>query len=102
MTPETTIKHTIKQYLKYSGFFTYPNMQGLGCHPGLSDIVAIKDGTVIFIEVKAEKGRQSDNQIKFEKDVKDHGGNYMVARGVDDIDAYLKAYLPHLRTIRLF
>ncbi len=44
---------------------------------GISDITAIKSGFVLFIEVKAYNGKQSEDQKIFEKNIRDHGGNYI-------------------------
>jgi hypothetical protein len=101
-TPETEIKQQIKKYLKISGFFYYSNLQGLGCTPGISDIVAIKEGIVLFIEVKAGRGVQSDNQKDFERAIRDHSGNYMLAYSAEDVDNYLKMNFPQLKVITLF
>jgi hypothetical protein len=55
-----------------------------GC-ADLTGIVTISGlGVRLEIEVKTQKGRQSDQQIRFEKMVKDRGGIYILARSVDD------------------
>ena len=55
-----------------------------GVHPGASDIVAIHEGHVAWIEVKTGCGRQTDVQHIFERAIVDHGGTYIVARSVED------------------
>lgn len=52
---------------------------------GVSDVVAVKDGVVLFLEVKTEKGRQSDAQKMFEKKLAEKGGRYFVVRSLDDV-----------------
>lgn len=54
---------------------------------GVSDIIALKDGTAYFIEVKRPKGVQSENQKIFEKLVHDNGGVYKVVMSIDDVMA---------------
>jgi hypothetical protein len=55
-----------------------------GC-ADLTGIVTISGiGIRLEIEVKTQKGRQSDQQIRFEKMVRDRGGIYILARSVDD------------------
>jgi len=54
---------------------------------GVSDIVVIRDGHAIFLEVKAPKGTQSDNQKRFERYVSDAGATYAVVRSVEDVQA---------------
>lgn len=89
-TEETRIKKEIKDWLTLKGWFHYYNMASMNSYPGLCDRVAIKDGLVLFIEVKTKKSNQSDKQIQFELDVVSAGGHYLVARGYEDIEEYLK------------
>ncbi len=89
MTPETGIKHQVKDYLRLRGWFVFHNIAGIGSFPGLSDLVAVKDGIVLFIECKAPNGRMSDHQEKFMRTLELHGGHYVLARGYEDIEAYL-------------
>lgn len=58
--------------------------------PGTSDILCCYQGMFISMEVKSEKGVQSDHQIHFEKLVKTKGkGPYFVVRSIEDADAAL-------------
>ena len=82
---ETDIRKQIQDYLRWSGWFVYYNLAGLGSNPGLSDLVAVKNGQVIHIEVKTKKGRQSEKQQDFQADLEAAGGRYILARGVDDV-----------------
>ena len=82
---ESDIRKQIRDYLRWSGWYVYYNLQGLGSYPGLSDLVAIKNGRVIHIEIKALKGMQSEKQIAFQQHIKAAGGEYLVARSVDDV-----------------
>ena len=54
---------------------------------GLPDIILIKDGIFVGIEVKTEKGVQSDHQKAFAALCEQHGAVYFVARSVDDVIA---------------
>lgn len=61
-----------------------------GC-ADLTGIVTISGiGIRLEIEVKTQKGRQSDQQIRFEKMVQDRGGIYILARSVDDAVSQLE------------
>lgn len=82
---ENQIQSAIREYLHWKGWFVIRHQQGLGCHKGLSDLTAIKDGHVVWIEVKTPRGSQSDCQKEFEAKVIDHGGQYLLARSVDDV-----------------
>jgi hypothetical protein len=54
---------------------------------GVPDILAIKDGTPIFIEVKSQGGRQTESQKQFEGNARRAGAQYILARGIEDLQA---------------
>jgi Holliday junction resolvase len=89
MTPETAIKKQIREYLAVHKWFAFPILQGMGAHKGIADIIAIKNGNVLFIEAKAPRGRQSDHQVEFEHNIINEGGHYLIARSYEDIRDYL-------------
>jgi hypothetical protein len=54
---------------------------------GASDIIGcLPDGKFLAIEVKAPKGRVTDEQAQFIADVLRNGGVAFVARGVEDVE----------------
>ena len=83
---ETEIQNAIREYLRWRGWFVIRHQQGLGCHKGLSDLTAIKNGQTVYIEVKAPKGKLSEWQQDFQADIEAHGGLYVVARSVEDVE----------------
>lgn len=87
--PETVIQNQIRDLLRMDGWFVIRHQQGMGCHKGLSDLSAIKDGVTIYIEVKTKTGKQSDWQRQFQKDIENHGGTYILARRIEDVEPYL-------------
>ena len=87
---ENDIKKQIKTYLSYLGWYSFPLMQGLGSQRGLPDRIAIKDGRVLFLEIKRPGGKQSEGQIEFEKIIKSHGGEYYVVRSIEDVDKIIQ------------
>jgi hypothetical protein len=52
---------------------------------GLPDIIVLRSGKFIGIEVKREKGNLSDHQHKFAQACVLNGGDYIVARSIDDV-----------------
>ena len=82
---ERDIKRQIKDYLRVAGWMCWSNLQGLGCRKGLPDITAVRDGVVLFIEAKRSGGKQSPDQIQFQKDIEQHGGYYVLARSFEDV-----------------
>jgi len=92
-TPENRVKQEVRDYLKISGWFVFPILQGLGSYRGIPDLIAIKNGNVLFIECKSENGRLSKYQKKFKDDVINHGGNYIIATNFEDVRDYIEAIL---------
>ena len=83
---ESDIRKQIQDYLRWNGWFVYYNLAGLGSYPGLSDLVAVRGGRVVHIEVKTPKGVQSDKQKKFQHKLEAAGGEYILARGIEDVE----------------
>ena len=88
MNPEHKIENEIKEYLHKKGYYYFkinqPHRHARN-KPGIADLYAIRNGVSFWIEVKTPTGTQSDAQIKFESNIKDHGGNYIIARSVEDL-----------------
>ena len=87
MPSETDIKQQIKAYLRYRGWFVFHILQGVGAYKGISDLIALRQGRVLFIEVKTPRGKQSEEQIMFENAIRSSGGEYILARSVTDVAA---------------
>lgn len=83
---ESDIQRQIKDYLQWNGWFVVKIHQSLGSYRGIADLYAIRAGRHVWIEVKAPAGRQSVDQIRFQADIEAHGGEYVVARGVEDVE----------------
>lgn len=93
---EAQLVKSILNAVNYYGFFWRNNT---GAHkinndngsrfvrfglPGSADIIGVHKGRFIAIEVKSERGRQSENQREFEKYITDNGGVYILAKSIDD------------------
>jgi hypothetical protein len=52
---------------------------------GVPDIIVIKDGRFIGLEVKRQGGYQSPEQKEFERLCNEHAGEYHVVRSIDDV-----------------
>lgn len=85
-TTEADIQRQIKEYLQWNGWFVVKIHQSLGSYKGIADLYALKDGIHVWIEVKTPRGRQSEYQEKFQRDVTEHGGAYIVARSIEDVE----------------
>lgn len=66
-----------------NGFFY--DLKPMGVLPGVADFCILKEGETIFFEIKTEKGKLSDNQKTFLKNVQELGHRTYVAYGWEDI-----------------
>ena len=109
-TPESYVKAAILDYLAATGVYaqrlnsgvqmaTYKGKQRMirMAAPGTADILALypchdcnRGFLPVWIEAKAEKGRQSEAQKSFEEDVLRRGHQYVIARSVDDVADFLQ------------
>ena len=58
-----------------------------GSMKGVPDIIVLKDGKFIGIEAKAGSGRLSPDQAEFGRLCIKNGGEYILARSIDDLVA---------------
>jgi len=81
---EQDILNQIRDWLRIHGFFVCRIQQGLGAHKGISDLIAVKDGKTAFIEIK-HRSKLSEYQEAFKVEIESHGGTYIVARCIEDV-----------------
>jgi len=99
-TPEGRIQLAVIKYLRAKGVLCWrhePNTynHALGKHisnpyamKGVSDILGVMpDGTgrLLAVEIKTARGRQSSDQVLFQKRLEAAGGVYVLARSIDDV-----------------
>jgi hypothetical protein len=66
---------------------------------GLPDIFArTHAGSIIWIEVKADKGKQNDDQKTWQEDAERFGDVYILARSLDDVRALFEPRREHENT----
>ncbi len=82
---ETWIKRTIKEFLEWHGWEVFRLQEGPFGERGVADLMPIREGRVMFLEIKTDSGKQSPAQKEFERRVKRAGGEYHVIRDVDDL-----------------
>lgn len=90
---ESQIQKQICDYLtKRSHFHWRQNNTGkmpggryVSVKPGIPDIFLIKAGRLFGIEVKTPKGKLSKEQVDFGRECVRNGGEYIVARSLDDV-----------------
>lgn len=62
-------------------------MKATGLLPGVSDLIILQQGKTLFIELKIEKGVQSESQKDFEERVKLLGFEYHLIRSLESFKA---------------
>ena len=87
---ETLILHNIRQVLRWHGFYVIRIQQGLGCHKGISDLIAVREGQVYFVEIKKPSGKLSDYQEKFRQEIERRHGKYIVLKSVEEAEEFIR------------
>lgn len=86
-TKESSIQTAINKLLTEKGWFVVKIM--MASKNGIPDLMAIKNGRTIFIEVKNEIGKLSKIQEYRIKEMQQHGAEVIVARSKEEIKPYL-------------
>lgn len=105
---EKDIERSICDYLRIKGYFfwkqpsagffdtsrkTFREHVSPYVKTGIPDIIVIKEGQFIGLEVKSATGRQSLAQSDFERELRAAGGNYFLVRSIEDVDNALKGII---------
>ena len=100
--PESKIQSAVLKRLKEKGVFCWrqnnlavydPKIRRYRAHTGLKgvpDIIAIIDGQFVGFEIKTPRGKQSADQLLFQKKTERHGGKYYIIRDVSEVDEILE------------
>ncbi len=106
--PEQQLQRAVFQHLHQRGApgvfaFHCPNggyrrpaeaaiMKGLGVVAGVPDVIAIYQGNVYALELKAEGGRATAKQLEAVENIRNAGGFAVVAEGLDRALRCLEAW----------
>ena len=100
---ETDIQHTLLEYLGYQKDI-YFFRAGTGAiktesggyfktgKKGCPDIIICLKGKFIGIEVKNEKGKQSEYQKQAEDEIKQAGGEYYIVRRLEELIVVIESH----------
>jgi hypothetical protein len=55
----------------------------LGVKSGVSDLILVTQNDVLFIELKTDNGKQSDEQKEFERQLKEFNKSYVIIRSLE-------------------
>ena len=67
-------------------------LKSLGVRAGVSDFIALHNREFFALELKAEKGRPSEEQLEFMSDVNNAGGFAACATGYDMAISFLETW----------
>jgi Holliday junction resolvase len=92
LTAEGQVVQQCKAVLAFCGWDCFRIHQSLGSEKGISDMIAIKDGRVLFIEYKTmnKKSHQSVHQVIFQQRIEAKGGTYLLIRSSDQLLLWLR------------
>jgi hypothetical protein len=64
---------------------TYSNkkFKNTGTMAGVSDLIVVLNGKTIFVELKTEIGKQSEAQLKFQKNIENLNQEYYLIRSLE-------------------
>tara|TARA_R110000782_G_C14807783_1_gene412475 strand:- start:2342 stop:2614 length:273 start_codon:yes stop_codon:yes gene_type:complete len=79
---ESAIQKDSIKAAKELGWYSFKVLSTL--QRGLPDCCFIKDGDVVFIEFKTDKGKLSPMQVKIHKKFKEHGVTVYVSRSKEE------------------
>lgn len=85
----------IRYALTMYGWYVFRVPPSIYGEKGLCDLIGVKNGLTVFIEVKALKGKQSYDQKIFESRIRNVGGIYIFARSIDDVAWLFRKEEPH-------
>lgn len=71
--------------IRKDGSFGYIKNNKLGTPDIICGLKVLDFGIMVGIELKSEKGTQSDNQIKAQSKIEKVKGYYFIARSIDDV-----------------
>jgi hypothetical protein len=107
---EDSIQRTVCEHLRMRGspgvvWWHTPNggkrnrieaavMKSLGVRAGVSDIIAVHEGTAFALELKADGARPTEAQLQFIDDFRAAGGDAGVAEGLDQALRVLETWKP--------
>lgn len=101
--PENEVKNACLRWLKDRGIFAWRNNTGMawiGNHPirfglpGSGDILGLlPDGKFLSIECKSKTGKQSDVQKRFQENIEQNNGVYVLAYSVKDVEEALNQWV---------
>ena len=90
MQRESAVVKRIKTWLKENGWVVWKNHGSAYSEVGLPDLMGVRGGVFLALEIKGPKGRTTAMQEKWVRDIRRAGGVAGVARSVEDVEEILR------------
>ena len=84
---------TILKIVKQVASIVYRTVVAMGLLSGVSDLIVVLQGKVLFVELKLPTGRQSKAQIDFQDRVNDLDHPYFIIRSLEEFKILIKSQL---------
>lgn len=94
---ESSVEQFFIKECRRRGIFQFKNKPP---PKGIPDRTAIKDGIVLYVELKCRKGRLSENQKQFHEHIRAHGVDVEVIYSKNDVTRVLDKYWPQQKSER--
>ena len=86
---EREVLRQVRELLQWRGWKVYRIQQSMGSHKGFSDLVAAKQGRVVFIECKGSNGKLSYYQQKFRDELLEEKVPYWLISDIEQLNDLL-------------
>lgn len=80
----------IENFLLMLGAWVFKVHGHLGQRPGVPDLLCCLDGRLVAIEVKTERGKPTERQLREIEGIRASGGVAFIARSVEEVYEQLK------------
>ena len=67
--------------------------KAMGLKSGVSDVIVLLEGKVLFVEFKTEKGTQTDKQKDFQQAVETLGFDYHICRSLEEFQKIITIFV---------
>lgn len=90
MPRESAVQARVRRYLEKCGWLVWKNHGSAFSEIGLPDLMALKDGRFLGIEMKKPGGRPTKKQLRWIQRINDHGGVAAVVDNLEDLKELLR------------
>lgn len=90
MASESAIQARVRRHLEREGWLMWKNHGSAFSEVGLPDLMGLKDGNFIGIEMKKPGGAPTKKQLRWLEKIRSRGGSGAVIDNMEDLKAFLR------------